>query len=124
MRFTTIAASAIIYILSTSSLNAQEPLSPGPYQIWQDVEGGKICDMILDEEVSIGGQALTTVQSCLNTIDFGGDPIAWHIDDEGWLRFTDAQRKLILRFEPHEDGSYYARRTELQKENLVFSRAD
>lgn len=110
-----------LILCSTSSL--AQTLN-GTYQVAEDFEGGKICDIRLTSEVSIGGQGLEADDKCLETIDFGGEPVAWHIDDEGWLRFTDALRKLIIRFEPQSDGGFYARRVELGKESLSLSRAD
>jgi hypothetical protein len=122
LRHVIAGVSFIAQLALNSAARANDPI--GPFEIWQDFEGGKICDVILTDEVSIGGKGLQVDQTCLEAIDFGGEPLAWHIDDEGWLRFTDALRKFVLRFEPQADGSFYARRVEEQKESLVLSRAD
>jgi len=100
---------------------ASEPYAEklkGKFDIWEDFEGGKVCPVTLTDETSIGGFALEGDESCLAELKLGGDPSAWFIDDAGRFVLIDATRHALVRFEPLEDGSFYANRSAEGLDNL------
>jgi hypothetical protein len=104
---TMLAASCL---LANASDDAESKLK-GRYEIWEDFEGGTVCKLFLDDEMSIGGNALEGDDQCMQSFKLDGDPNAWFVDDEGKLVLIDAMRRVLVRFEPHSDGSFYANRT-------------
>lgn len=94
----------------------------GHYVLWEDFEGGWGCEITLTDTPTIGGFAATTDDACLRQLDIPEDVFAWFIaPDDGWLVLIDVTRRILLRLEPHQDGTFYAVRRELQLPNLVLS---
>ncbi len=102
--------------LAAAAMNAAPPA--GHYEIWEDVEGGAVCELLLEDASSIGGFALAGDNGCMAVFKFSGDPHAWFLDDNGGLAIIDATRKILARFERLADGSFYARRDADGLENL------
>jgi hypothetical protein len=94
----------------------------GKYSLWEDFEGGKVCEVVLTAEQTIGGYVFQGNQRCMKVFKFDGEPYAWFIDQEGWATIVDATRKILVRFEPHKDGSFYANRTADRLESLNLTR--
>lgn len=90
----------------------------GEYSIWEDFEGGTVCPMTLENERTIGGYVLTGDDDCMVPFKLSDDPYAWFVDDEGKLVIIDVTRKVLVRFEPLQDGSFYAQRQAEGLENL------
>ena len=106
------ALSLAILLAGATAAFAQEkaPLE-GAYEIWEDVEGGRVCQVNLSGERTIGGYVLEGDLPCLQQLDLKGEPFAWLIDNEGWFVIIDATRRILVRFEPSTDGeSFYSNR--------------
>ena len=102
--------------LASAAMNAAPPA--GHYEIWEDFEGGAVCQLLLEDAVSIGGFALAGDNDCMAAFKFSDDPHAWFLDDQDRLAIIDATRNVLVRFERLADGSFYARRNAEGLENL------
>ena len=112
-------------LASTVSVLADgESKFKGAYDIWEDFEGGKVCKINLGDEPTIGGYALEGDANCFAAFKLDGDPYAWFVDQERRIVIIDATRKILIRFEPVEDGAFYARRTDAGLENINLTPAD
>jgi hypothetical protein len=90
----------------------------GPYSIWEDFEGGRVCPITLDAGRTIGGYVLEGDNDCMVPFKLPDDPYAWFVDKDGKLTFIDVTRHILLQFERLADGSFYARREQFGLENL------
>jgi len=117
---------ALLFLLTSSAgaLAAGESNLKGAYDLWEDFEGGKVCNIKLDDEQTIGGFVLEGDEDCFSALKLGGDPYAWFLDSEGQLVVTDATRKVLARFAPVEGGAFYFRRTDAGLESLSLTPAD
>lgn len=94
----------------------------GHYVLWEDFEGGRMCQISLTDTPTIGGFAATADDACVRQLGIAEDVFAWFIaPDDGWLVLIDATRRILLRLQPQQDGSFYAVRTEMQLPNLMLS---
>lgn len=94
----------------------------GDHAFWEDFEGGTICQVTLENVRTIGGYVLSGDEQCMAAFELSDDPYAWFVDDVGQLVITDVTRKVLLRFEPLENGSFYARRENEGLNNLNLTR--
>jgi len=91
----------------------------GHYHLWEDVEGGRVCDVTLEDSRTIGGYAVTADDACVAKLETQGDLFAWFIRDDGAFVFIDATRQPLLTLEALQDGSFYLRRHGQQSLNLT-----
>jgi len=106
-------------LLGVLQVHAESPASlAGPYDIWEDFEGGTVCPLTLEDEPAIGGSALSGDDDCMQVFNFAGDPYAWFPDGEGRLVIIDATRRVLVRFDALQDGTFYAIRSDAGLENL------
>jgi len=92
----------------------------GKWELWEDHEGGTVCPITLANDQAIGGFALMGSEACFRKLKLKGDPYAWFLDPEGSVVLIDATRKVLVRFDALEDGTYYAQREEgLENLNLT-----
>lgn len=116
--------SLILAIAMSSATTAAPDISKvkGNYDLWEDFEGGKVCKVVLTSDQTIGGYVFKGDNRCIKVFKFDGDPHAWFIDQKGWLTIVDAARKVLVRLQPLEDGTFHADRSADRLEGVVLSR--
>ena len=117
---TGLALSAALFTVATAGPGIET--LQGTYELWEDFEGGKVCDVVLETERTIGGYVVRGDNRCMKAFKFSGEPHAWFIDREGWATIVDASRKILVRLKPGEDGSFHANRSAHRLENLNLTR--
>lgn len=93
----------------------------GRFALWEDYEGGTVCNVDLIANRTIGGYDIAYDEACVNSLDIGGDIYAWFPADDGQIVFIDVTRKVLLRMRKDGPEDYYAVRKPL-KENLNLTR--
>jgi ABC-type Zn uptake system ZnuABC Zn-binding protein ZnuA len=121
MRMPTAIAMLLASALLAHASDSDGSQYKGRYEIWEDFEGGTVCPLVLEDEMSIGGFALQGDDGCMAVFELDGDPHAWFVDAEGWIVLIDATRQILSRFEPQEDGTFYANRTADRRTSLNLS---
>lgn len=103
-----------------ASPQALDPASiAGKYHIWEDHEGGRVCDITLEDGEILGGFALQSDEPCFEKLGFEGDPFAWFVDEQtNEIVVIDVTRAALVRFAVVPDGSFYANRVEEGLESL------
>jgi hypothetical protein len=118
--------SGLVLLLATASTLAAAATDidklKGKYKLWEDFEGGKVCDVTLETEPTIGGHVFKGNERCMKPFKLSGDPSAWFLDQQGSIAIIDATRKVLVRFKRTPDGSYYAVRATEGLENLNLTR--
>lgn len=115
------------------------------YDLWEDTEGGRSCDVALTNEPTIGGYAAKPDDACLSqyalpwccgrdgnngAVDKSCTPkaiediFAWFITPNDDLVLAVATRQPVFRFPRMEDGRYYFRRDEERLQALLFTPPD
>lgn len=86
----------------------------GAYEI-QDAKNKKRCRVVLKPETTIGGNQIEIAKGCAKTFPIMDDIAAWRLYENWTIGFSDATRKLRIRFftpderyiaEPETDGIF------------------
>lgn len=94
----------------------------GEWDLWQDVEGGRVCPITLSATPLIGGYAVRADAKCVAQLPLEGEVYAWFIADNEQLVLADATRKALARMVPNQDGTFYLDRSGTGFESVVLSR--
>ena len=94
----------------------------GAFDLWEDYEGGTVCQVYLTANRVIGGYGIDYDPACIETLDVGGDIAAWFPTDDGDIVMIDDTRKSLLRLRKLPQQDYYMVRQTEGKANLNLTR--
>lgn len=90
--------------------NPQPDPSPlGDFVLWEDIEGGTVCPVELENARTIGGYTLVFDEGCLERIHVGY-PGAWFPAEDDSIVIIDETRKVLVTLKKHGADEYYAER--------------
>lgn len=97
----------------------------GPYHLWEDTEGGTVCDLDLYDTPILGGYGLKIDNACVQKLELDGEMYAWFVDpSDQALVIIDAARQAIVRL-PHDEGlTYYMQRNATRANGLMLEPRD
>jgi hypothetical protein len=106
-----LSALAALALLASPAVALEAPKDyAGKYALSGVSEGAAVCRLTLTDEMAIGGWGVTLAKDCQGKFGLPDDIAAWTVLQNGSIAFIDPLRKVVLRFEPVDAGSYVAER--------------